>query len=264
MVFKLISSRKNFFSWFCLCLFAFSGSLFSAEDPQDFKKTIEPYLLPADHPIKPILDAIFNSSRAIFNLNTLEQAGFKPTAPRKFTQLIVTQHPAVPGFIFKLYLDSQRYYKDLQEHEFWIMRIQGADKVRQEIANCGLEAIFKVPHKWIYCLPTCPKPPSGYYPKLTILVEEDMLLIADKDNKALWGSSYITPQLLDSLFYLLKEVGLYDGAKPDNIPFSSDGRIAFVDTQTFGRKTVNYKKLLPFLSKENRIYWKALIKLTSL
>lgn len=222
------------------------------------KQEVQPYLLSADHPIRPVLDAIFTDSRATLNLKTLKKAGFKKTKPRKFTKLIVTMHPSVPGYIFKLYLDAQRFHKDTLEHHFWMARIQGANLARQYIIDHHLEERFKVPQKWIYELPRYPKVEEGYQEKHYILVEEDMHILPDEQNKELWGSSYVNYQLLEELYAILKCVGLYDAAKPDNIPFSVDGKISFIDTQTYGKKNVRYEKLTPFLSEGNRVFWEAL------
>jgi hypothetical protein len=240
------------FFWTCA---AFAEAQHLSKETQE---AVAPYLLPHDHPITPVLDHLFSSSRAILNLVALKQAGFAESKPRKFTKLIVTTHPACPGYIFKLYLDAQRYYKDLPEHHYWILRIQGANKIRRELKAQGIEHLFKVPQKWIYALPAHPQPPSGYYTKYYILVEEDMELFSKDDNERLWASSLVTFELLDHLYAILKKIGLRDCAKPDNIPFSLDGRIAFVDTQTFGSKKVRYKKLNPYLSPSNYAYWKTI------
>lgn len=222
------------------------------------RTVVSPYLMPEDHPIKPQLDALFRRSRAIFNLRTLEAAGFNKSKPRKFTKLIVTSHVQFPGYIFKLYLDTQRYYKESYEHEQWIMRVQGVEKVRAQIAARGLEWAFKAPKKWIYALPSTPEPSSDFPSKHYILVEEDMELFSDEENAAIWASNDVSPALLDGLFQLLQAVGLDDCLKPDNLPFSKDGRVAFIDTQSTGQ-TVHYKRLLPFLSPDNQRYWKSII-----
>jgi hypothetical protein len=226
---------------------------------KEIQKIVAPYLMPDNHPIKPMLDVFFGSSRVIFNLDTLADAGFTKTKPRKFTNLIVTKHSAFPGYVFKLYLDTQRYHKGLPEHEHWILRIRGAQKIRKEITSYSLEALFKVPQKWIYALPKHPTPPQGYLTKHYILIEEDMDILSDHDNKARWASDYVTTIHLYYLFHILKTVGLSDCVKPDNIPFSNDGRIAFIDTQAFNEK-VDYKNLCDFLSASNQTYWKSLIK----
>jgi hypothetical protein len=218
-----------------------------------------PYLLPKEHPIKPVLDAIFSQSRAIFNLHALKKAGFEETKPRKFTSLLVTKHPLIPGYIFKLYLDAQRPHKNKPEHYFWMLRIQGAAKIREAIAMHSIGHLFKVPKKWIYELPQYPKPPKGYDAKCCILVEEDMEILSYEENKNAWKSTLVTEELLFYLHIILQQVGLSDCTKPDNIPFSYDGRIAFIDTQSFDEK-VSFSRLSPFLSASNKAYWEMLIQ----
>lgn len=218
---------------------------------------LKPYILRPDHPIKPRLDALFSQMRVTFNLKTLIKAGFAKTYPRKFTNLIVTKHPDIPGYVFKIYLDAQRYYKKRPEYDFWVLRIQGAQKIREAIESYGLQSLFKVPHKWIYILPR-QHLPKGYPNKYCILVEEDMSILSREENKKAWASDRVTPELLNYLWILLKGLGLSDCAKPDNIPFSTDGCIAFIDTETFGDKKVKYKKLIPHLSASNQKHWKLL------
>lgn len=245
-------------------LFAFMiivAATVEARPPSErVQKVLLPYLLPLDHPIKPSLDRLFSSGRPTFNLRTMEEAGFAKARPRKFTKLIVTSHPDFPGYIFKLYLDVQRYHKDQPEYKGWIMRAKGAKIVHSRISALGLEHLFKVPKKWLYELPDSSVVIlKGYYPKNFILVEEDMYILPKNQNRKLWASETVTPQLLDNVFAILNDAGLYDCAKPDNIPFSIDGRIAFVDTETVGKEKVMYNKLIPYLSESNREYWRMII-----
>ena len=53
-------------------------------------------------------------------------------------------------------------------------------------------------------------------------------------------------------------LGLKDCTKIANCPFSKDGRVAFVDTQTFNKPPVRYYKLIPYLTTKKREYWKKL------
>lgn len=218
----------------------------------------EAYLLPESHPIKPFLDYLFSQSRVILNLDTLEEAGFIFDKPRKFTNLIIAKHFLLPGYIFKLYLDAQREHKDKPEHYFWMLRIEGAFQVRQIIENYRLQEWAKVPQKWIYVLPSLQKVPSGYKTKKTILVEEDMQILSQKENEDRWSSAFVSPEHLFSIYLILTHVGLSDCAKPDNMPFSKDGRISFIDTQTYGRE-VPLEELNSWLSDENQVIWKHFI-----
>lgn len=211
--------------------------------------------LPQNHPVHRKLDQIFAKERPLLSLKTLRRAGFQKTRPRKFTHLIVTRHPKIPGYIFKLYLDAQRFPHGKAESHFWKMRIQGAKKIRRLIAQKGWDKIFKVPRKWIYKTPS--RGLDCDYPvKLTLLVEEDMDLLPSQENRKRWKK--ISPQKLRALHTILNKNGLKDCAKPDNIPFSRDGKIAFIDTQTHGEESIAYKKLLPFLNAPMQTYWKKL------
>lgn len=259
----------NFLFVFSLILLAWTGSegfpSLSASDHVHMKKhplsaIPAPFFMPQSHPIKHRLDSLFSSKRVTLNMETLQKAGFKKSKPRKFTKLIVTTHPKFPGYIFKLYLDAQRPHKNIPEHQFWVMRIEGAKKIRSYIAQHDLKGLFKVPKKWIYALPTHPLPPEGYYRRMSILVEEDMEILSNTENKQAWASDDVTHLLLHELYMMLKTLGLRDCAKPENIPFSRDGRIAFIDTQTHGSSTVHFSKLNHALSPENRTYWKSLSK----
>jgi hypothetical protein len=239
-------------------------SAYEAKAPAHIKKpiwkSVLPYLLPETHPAKPKLDAIFSSQRALLNLKTLEKAGFRNPKPRKYTHLIVTSHPDLEGYVIKLYVDAQRYYKDTPEWKYWILRIQGAHAIEHEIQRRGLQEYFKVPKKWIYAVPGKPQPSEEYLTKNFILIEEDMDLCTSKMNHSLWKGSTTDKELLQSLYSLLEDLGLKDCAKPDNVPFSIDGKIAFIDTQTWGEWPVLYEKLTPFLSKEMKAHWKKLTK----
>ncbi len=242
----------NFFIFFLLIFISHQTNIVSKEHiPSE-------YFLPSTHPIKPQLDHLFSSTRVTFSLDSLFESGFQETKPRKFTHLIVTSHPLFPGYIFKLYLDTQKNHKDKPEEFFWCLRVQGARLVQLAIDHQNLDHLFKVPKKWIYQLPSTPEPPLGYYQKNYILIEQNMDLFDKADNYSIWKSSYVTHDLLNHFYDVLKQVGLSDCAKPDNAPFSKDGRIAFIDTQTHGETKIRFDKLNDFLSKENRSYWKTL------
>jgi len=219
---------------------------------------IAQYAMPQDHPIKERLDALFRAQRVIFNIDTLKDAGFNKPVIRNITKLIVTTHRDLPGYIFKLFLDIQRPYKEAPEYDYWISRIRTANAIRNAITERNLESEFKVPHKWLYVVPSSPKPPLGYFTKHYVLVAEDMDLYSEKNNVAIWKSNTVTQGLLQDLYGLLKDLGLQDCTKPENIPFSKDGRIAFIDTQFMNRKVV-FKSLTSSLSPSNQIFWKSLI-----
>lgn len=223
---------------------------------------LTPYFLPDSHPAKKQLDAIFNAKKRVLeSTESLKHAGFKHPKPRQWTRLIVTSHSKVPGMIIKLYTDQQHPHRGRPEYTFWVSRIQGASLIRQAIQERGLQGIFCVPQKWIYPVPQKPSPSSGIkYRKNFILVEDDMNIFSDPENEARWKSGHITAKKLDLVFGLLQDLGLWDCAKPANIPFCKDGKIAFIDTQTYHTWPVKLDRLTPFLSPPLQEHWKGLIQ----
>lgn len=221
---------------------------------------VRDFLMPKNHPIKKQLDQIFSRSRALCDKESMKLAGFYPAKPQHHTKIIVTTHPELTGYVIKAYLDDQEYHSNKPEHYFWIKRSKGARLIREFITTQKYENYFKVPKKWIYLLPDEPSPPSNYLRKMFILVEEDMELVDKKTNKKLWGSECVTEELLTALFTITTELGLFDCTKPDNCPFSIDGKVAFIDTQSYHKRHVKYHKLTPYLSPPMQIYWQELIK----
>jgi hypothetical protein len=229
-------------------------SLNAEKTPDPFMR-VAPYMIAEDHPIKQDLDAFFSQERWIFNEKTLKSAGFSSYNPRKFSRVVVAKHDLFPGYVFKMYMDVQRYQSGVPEWELWALRVEGSNLVREILTDMGWDDWMKTPHKWIYCLPAEPKPPKGYVPKRYILVQEDMDLLSAEENVAKWGSDEITHELLDKLYYVLKTAGLYDCAKIHNVPFAKDGRIAFIDTQGFNSDEVSWEGMNNYLNKDNRAYW---------
>ena len=221
---------------------------------------VRDYLMPNDHPIKEKLDQIFLRSRALVDKKSMKAAGFAAAKPQHHTQIIVTRHPELKGYVIKAYRDDQDYHSGKPEHYFWIKRAIGAQLIQESITAHKYEHLFKVPKKWIYVLPDNPPPSPNYLRKMFILVEEDMELMDNKRNKKIWGSKWITQELLQALYTIATELGLFDCTKPSNCPFSIDGRVAFIDTQSFHKKRVKYHNLTPYLSPSMRSFWEELIK----
>lgn len=221
---------------------------------------VQDYLIPENHPAKLKLDEIFSISRALYDLQSMVQAGFEPAYPQHHSQIIVTRHPDLPGYVIKAYLDEQAYHSDKPEYYFWIKRIIGSRLIKNAIKAHEYDNFIKVPKKWIYLLPDEPAPPTGCLRKMFILVEEDMNIHSDKINEKLWRSPVVTKELLKALFIVITELGLFDCAKPANCPISKDGRIALIDTQSYYEKRVKYHKLTSYLSSPMRHYWLKLIK----
>lgn len=224
---------------------------------------LTPYFLPSRHPLRYRLDKIFKGSKRVLeSTSTLKKAGFKHPKARQWTRLIVTSHKKMPGYIIKLYTDSQHPHRGRPEWTFWKKRIEGVTLIQQMINERKLNGLFKTPKKWIYPVPHESSPKKGRYRKNFILVEQDMDILSDPENEAMWRSPVVTARKLNLLFDILQGLGLWDCAKPANIPFGRDGRIAFIDTQTYRTWPVKHYRLTPFLSPPMQKHWNELIKTT--
>jgi hypothetical protein len=213
------------------------------------KTLMAPHLLPLDHPLKSQLDAIF-SSRVTENETTLKQAGFTIIAAMPGSFVTVARHPAVPGYVFKLYLDSELRNKDgIPNCEWLARRCIGAETIRNLIHKKKMRH-FAIPDKWLYVLP--PHPTKAPNPQPVIVVETDMQLESEEITKRAW-KTYVTPEHLDELYTIIKPgygtVGLVR-----NIPYTKNGKFAFTDTEYPKRKN-KLHRVKPYLSEEMQEYW---------
>ena len=63
---------------------------------------------------------------------------------------------------------------------------------------------------------------------------------------------------MEQIFVFLDETGLYDLVYIDNIPFTTDGRFAVLDTEDYDKKYVRFHYFAKWLSPESAAYWNAL------
>lgn len=216
---------------------------------------VEPFLLPENNPIRPVLDEIFSASRVIYDRQSMLDAGFTPT-PIQGNRAIVMTHPRLPGYVIKTYLDSVPHTR--YDWESWVKRITGSELIRHAIKHNRWESYFKVAHKWIYPLPESPEPPAGSIRHNFILVVEDMDLAPYEQTRTRWFELQ-DKNLLKALYRMLHDLGLRDCARPRNIPWSNDGRVVFVDTESYYGDHVPYSQFNKRLNPEMLKYW---IKIT--
>ncbi|MGC2595206.1 MAG: hypothetical protein WA347_02875 [Rhabdochlamydiaceae bacterium] len=217
------------------------------------------HLIPLDHPIKATLDFIFSQSRVLENDRTFVDAGFEvisPPLPNSFT--IVARHPAIPGYVFKLHLDSERRSRNQLPHWVWLAsRCAEAKKIRKVIKHKNIR-YFSVPDKWLFVLPVYPYS-SSLNPQLIILVETDMELVSNEETEGMWKKG-IKRKHLDELYSIIKHG--YGGRSvlhlTRNVPFTKHGKFAFIDTEG-PQSDINLKSVKKHLSKEMRDYWDTLV-----
>lgn len=229
-----------------LLLLLFLLSSLSADIP-------ETYLLPDDHPIKPILDAIFSQSDVLKSTSTLSAVGFQCQKTKK--GMIVGFHEDFSEYVLKMYLETNKSRRGVDELKAFMRRINGAQLIQETLDRYGYNDIMKVPKKWLYKLPN---PGMRNY----VLVVENMMLCPSDENERLYKTA-IEYHHLDALFNVFVDCKLIDSVYLPNIPFSQDGRISFVDTEFAGRSSSIYKKLpslKKYLSRPMGEYWEEKIE----
>lgn len=224
---------------------------------QEIWESVFPYLLPVEHPIKKKLDNIFYQARVTQNSSSIKEAGFRNSTPGKYSQVIVSEHPNLEGYLIKMYTDDLPGVMDWAKFKD---RVLGAQAVQLIIDKYGYQADVKVPKKWLYPLPEDPSPAPGSYRKNFILIVEDMNVYNKKKSLSKWKGSGMTKSKLNAIYNILQEAGLIDCIYAFNIPFSKDGRVCFLDTEQHHLWPVNLGNLSYYLSKDLRKYWIGLVQ----
>ena len=216
--------------------------------------TIQPYLLPENHPVKPKLDRLFKK-RITLSSETLKKAGFIRPDPMRFSKTIVSKNKNIDGYMFKLFSDDQ---KGMSDWSHLLNRVTGAIYIQDALNRYNLNHLFVVPTKWLYSLPGDPAPPGNLERKNFILVENALDIYTGKENNKMWRSPIINPITLTWIYMLLQELGLNDSPYNFNMPIAKDNRITFIDTEDHHKWPVPFHKLWPFLSPEMGNFWNKL------
>lgn len=219
------------------------------------RKKMQPYLLPLNSSLKPILDALFSSGRVLQDESTLQQAGFElvHSMPSSFVKIV--RHSALPGYLFKLYLDNQTELKEDKQGWWWLTnRCIGAERIRKMIEKKQM-LHFVVPDKWLYIVPSWFSS-RGPAPQPVVLVETDMNL--ESHDMILYAWYHLaTREVLDELYYILDH-GAGSYFLSGNIPYTKSGKFAFIDTE-YPKRNIKKEKVKRYLNPEMQAYWDELI-----
>lgn len=237
--------------------------------------TLDPalYLLPQQHRIKPILDQIFSDPTVLDNdkkfrdagfitlyrrpfdkaHNILARAKFQPLSPDTHSALFrVAKHPALKGFLFKLYIDDEVGKMWQKGQERLVMRCRGARQIRTSILKHKIRR-FTCPKKWLYQL--------GEHPvkqrRTSVLVVKDMQVLSGRVSKRKWKTK-ITKRHLVELFHILKK-GYASLYLAKNIPYTKNHTFSCIDTE-FPPRQFQLEKAKSYFSKKMQKYWVKLIK----
>lgn len=227
---------------------------------QEAWEAVQGYLMPDNHPCKPTLDRLASKVRFIQNPQTMKRSGFsRGERVGHWSRVCASPHVDMPKYYFKVYCDNEIYIK--YDWKRWIHRCQGAKLIDQCIKRNNLQSLFKVPRKWIYCLPKDPSPPNNenYLRKNFILVCDNMRICDHSENEKKYKKNMDRTRL-EGMYRILQECGLYDSVYCFNMPFNKEGYICIIDTEYWHKWPVPFDRLLKCFSKENKKYWEKITK----
>lgn len=167
-------------------------------------------------PIHSALADLFTDEKMFDSYDRFADAGFDLVDhnPRK---IMSGSHKRAPGYLFKKYNNDRSGEEQLRNY---MLRIEGARRLRSFITDQRFTATI-APRKWLYELPSD-------FPERYLVIAEKL----DLASKAATKSSYESMgegqvrELATILYYFR---GLSSTAS--NLPFTKDGKIAFVDTE---------------------------------
>ncbi|PJD94691.1 MAG: hypothetical protein CK425_10630 [Parachlamydia sp.] len=223
------------------------------------RKKLRPYLLPTNHHSKAILDSFFLTSRISQDPQTLESAGFTLHSKQGRSFIHVASHPQLPEYLLKIVVDSELRKKIGKPEWMWFARrCECAKRVEHLIKKHKIQH-FTVPNKWIYPLPLKPAPPStaGYSQKPVILLVKKMDLVSHAKTLDTW-KNHINKAKLKELYTIVSRIPRVS-IRPDNLPLTTNGKFAFVDTE-YRNGSPAYEFIRSYLSKEMQTYWDHLVK----
>lgn len=180
--------------------------------------------MPFDDPAALDLHALFRDVDMFASRSSWGAAGFRVFDRANNGKIMVALHPSVQGLLFKKYSSDMSLKDQLKNYE---RRVEGAKRLRSFVDEQRLRHVV-VPRKWLLELPR----PFSRKASSHVLVVEQLDLLSDEQTKAAYYR-IDSDKLRELCVVLYKFRGMDSNAK--NVPFISDGRIAFIDTEHWDR-----------------------------
>jgi hypothetical protein len=167
-------------------------------------------------PIFEQLPSLFKDRKMFDSYSKFEDEGFRLAAHAEHKAMAGT-HKSAPGFIFKKYNNDKPGKKQLLNY---MRRIEGARLLCAFIAEHGFSHVV-APKKWLYELPSS-------FPERYLVVAEKLDLVDEASTLRAYDriGKEQTRELATILYYFR---GMNSTAQ--NLPFTEDGKIAFIDTE---------------------------------
>lgn len=186
-------------------------------------------------PVVAQLGDLFSDKRMFASFDSFADEGFRLVKHAEHKMMSGT-HRSLPGYIFKKYNND----KDDQLLNY-MRRIEGSRLLRRFIEERSYQHVT-APRKWLYELP------SGF-PERYLLVAEKLDLASERSTLRHYGSlsKDQTTELATVLFYFR---GL--NSTPQNLPFTTDDKIAFIDTERWSNNKDFLRRVGDRMSRSRR------------
>ena len=219
------------------------------------KRTMARYLLPLDHPTKPILDEIFSRYSVINNADTMRKAGFRILHSQKKSFIRVVSHKRLKGYLLKVYLDSERRIpKGDPGWKRLVFRCIVAEKIQRVIKQHSIRN-FVVADKWIYPLPP-PKHHRGAKQPVVLIVKDMNIYNGDQSRDA-WKNKSNRRTLKE--LYTIFSRGYGSTYLAGNLPYKRKRKFAFIDTE-FDKRKLSLRALQRYFPSKLHGYWSGLVR----
>lgn len=165
-------------------------------------------------PIVSRLSELFTDRRMFESFDRFGSAGFR-LVDHAENKVMAGGHKEVPGYLFKKYNNDKPAKKQILNY---MRRVEGARLLRAFITKHGFSRVV-APRKWLYELP-------ADFPARYLVVAQKLDLSSDTDHHYDRIDSEQVRELATILYYFR---GLNSTAA--NLPFTEEGRVAFIDTE---------------------------------
>lgn len=188
-------------------------------------------------PIVSRMTDLFTDKRMFDSFRHFEEAGFKLVAHAEH-KIMSGSHKLAPGYLFKKYNNDKPGKKQLVNY---MRRVEGARMLRAFIEDKGFSQVI-APRKWIYQLP-------DNFPERYLVVAEKLDLVSKDSTLRAYNriGKEQTRELAIILYYFR---GLNSTA--ENLPFTEDDKIAFIDTERWHRDKDYLRKVGERLPTDRR------------
>ncbi len=187
------------------------------------ERFLQNHMLPQG-PAKQELDRIFKLSKDPELAFRIAGCTFLKSVSR-----LIVVNPRTPNYIYKTINYHEQYFQDqlvgIINRNRNINRIVVNDKIQQCISLYNLRHIV-VPKKYLYHIPGKPL----FLDDANYIVVADRLDTFCKSCNNHEMALHLTPEQEKEVYIVIRFVG-YGDAKPDNIMFLKNGKIAFIDTE---------------------------------